>query len=1071
MPAFGGVACPAAREVSQCNTQQCPHDCELTQWTGWGACSEECGTGVKVRTREALHQESNGGIACSTHNLEENSACNLHPCPVDCVSEWLDWTPCSLTCGPGIQTRPVKVLTEAAHGGMACPLTQEQVCNTDECPPGVDCQMSEWTEDPSTTCATSLGIGTTFFERSVISEAQFQGKSCSMYPKYGMGDEVALLIENRKHEDVIDSSFQVGFTHAMADFFGLFSHSAQQALAAPAQLTIGNVGATFQEMVADPACSELDKVSGECTKISTDLVDFRTNVMVPQWANTRTCDTEFTPGAFKVKTRAYFAIETVNLVHISSAAVQTAVQTVLNPSGTTTIDVVPLHESFSPTSYPTAMPTANPTAAPTSLPTTSPTSYPTAAPSAYPTTSPSASPTTYPTANPSAFPTPYPTVDTRRLVEAETTAYPTSYPTLSPTSVPSYTPTLAPTTSPTESPTTYPTANPTAYPTSYPTQSPTSSPTGEPTPFPSPYPTQYPTAQPTAAPTQTPTLHPTTNPTPGFNEYTYFELVVTTSDMSSVCKLVEQAFSTDVFIQLTSVLGVPPEAAQTMKLSDYGLGELVSDDPILEGVKLRCVHDCTVSAWSEWGQCSEGCDGGVKRKTRTVTVPASGGGASCPELEAEEQCNTQSCEVNCNHEWNEWTECSATCSGGTRSRTWANMAPFSEDATRCPYREEETCNTHDCPIACEVSEWTGLSTCSRLCGGGVWNRTRTVTVPPLHNGEACPALIEIYDCNTAPCPVHCGFEYTPWSPCSASCGTGTQARSVVIHQESLHGGRACPGPEVLSERTCNVHACPTPAPTSPPTLLPTGAPTLQPTSAQYKPIVNVYGSDFTIFEATVNGSYTDEGAKCSDIEDGDLSSDVVISGAIYPQMARTGTYKLNYDCLNSFGEAASTATKTVIVRDGTCPVCTINTGPETVEASFPYIDAAAQCSDSLDGVLDDVVVSNPVDVERTGVYLVTYRARDAAGNWNDGPCKHSQTYIRTVRVVDTLKPVLALHYNGMKLEHAADGSATGRRLLEEAPRHKYTLTMGLMFGGSMFALVALFTMRSRSPSTPEFLDV
>ena len=46
--------------------------------------------------------------------------------------------------------------------------------------------------------------------------------------------------------------------------------------------------------------------------------------------------------------------------------------------------------------------------------------------------------------------------------------------------------------------------------------------------------------------------------------------------------------------------------------------------------------DCVVSAW---GECSESCGGGTH--TRTVTTPASGGGAACSDLS--QPCNTAAC--------------------------------------------------------------------------------------------------------------------------------------------------------------------------------------------------------------------------------------------------------------------------------------------------------------------------------------------------------------------------------------------------------------------------------------------
>jgi hypothetical protein len=99
----------------------------------------------------------------------------------------------------------------------------------------------------------------------------------------------------------------------------------------------------------------------------------------------------------------------------------------------------------------------------------------------------------------------------------------------------------------------------------------------------------------------------------------------------------------------------------------------------------------------------------------------------------------------------------------------------------------------------------------------------------------------------------------------------------------------------------------------------------------------------------------------------------------------------------------------------------VSTSAVTFEASFPYMDAGAVCQDNLRGV-SDVVITNPVDIEKTGEYVVTYRARDAVGNWNDGTCKGSKRYLRTVHVVDTLKPIIALKYQNTHLAHAGHGN-------------------------------------------------
>ena len=48
-------------------------DCEVTEWSDWGACSPRCGVGVSQRTRTVLFLPVNGGKECPP--LIENKGC------------------------------------------------------------------------------------------------------------------------------------------------------------------------------------------------------------------------------------------------------------------------------------------------------------------------------------------------------------------------------------------------------------------------------------------------------------------------------------------------------------------------------------------------------------------------------------------------------------------------------------------------------------------------------------------------------------------------------------------------------------------------------------------------------------------------------------------------------------------------------------------------------------------------------------------------------------------------------------------------------------------------------------
>lgn len=223
-----------------------------------------------------------------------------------------------------------------------------------------------------------------------------------------------------------------------------------------------------------------------------------------------------------------------------------------------------------------------------------------------------------------------------------------------------------------------------------------------------------------------------------------------------------------------------------------------------------CPVNCEVSAWSAPSQCSKTCGGGTSTRTRTVIRNSAFGGEPCPELISTAPCNTQPCVIDCAvGMWGDWSDCSKECGDGTSSRSRSVTVPAANGGRVCPpLTETIACNNTPCPVNCEVSGWSGFSTCSEPCGGGTQIRTRTVTKPAAHGGTACPTLAETQVCNTAPCPINCEVSnYTPWSSCSVPCGDGIQTRERFILTTAANGGTACP--TVLKEtQPCNNGPCP-----------------------------------------------------------------------------------------------------------------------------------------------------------------------------------------------------------------------------------------------------------------------
>jgi hypothetical protein len=133
-PANGGLACGALVETRACSSPPCPVDCVMSEWGPWGACSASCGGGVQSRSRLILQPPANGGKACGP--ISETQACALQPCPTDCVmGEWGPWSPCSVSCGTGVQTRTRPILQPPTGGGLACgPTMEQQACVQPACP-------------------------------------------------------------------------------------------------------------------------------------------------------------------------------------------------------------------------------------------------------------------------------------------------------------------------------------------------------------------------------------------------------------------------------------------------------------------------------------------------------------------------------------------------------------------------------------------------------------------------------------------------------------------------------------------------------------------------------------------------------------------------------------------------------------------------------------------------------------------------------------------------------------------------------------------------------------------------
>jgi len=235
---------------------------------------------------------------------------------------------------------------------------------------------------------------------------------------------------------------------------------------------------------------------------------------------------------------------------------------------------------------------------------------------------------------------------------------------------------------------------------------------------------------------------------------------------------------------------------------------------------LACNEDpCPTYTWAttDWEGCTQQCGGGIEVRTLTC-VSSSGGTVSPPEdfcstttKPADAQiCNTQACIPDVKF-WvtGLWTDCSAFCGGGTRTRTLrcqngtAKDFDLSEcDAAAKPATEED-CNVQECA----APSWTycAWETCTAMCAGGVDGGAMGGTMAGIQNRRAicqdestgqsldpslCANLAKSsttkIGCNPQACTDY-NWMTTLWGPCVSVNNTDTGIRERTAHCHAPDG--------------------------------------------------------------------------------------------------------------------------------------------------------------------------------------------------------------------------------------------------------------------------------------------
>jgi hypothetical protein len=151
-----------------------------------------------------------------------------------------------------------------------------------------------------------------------------------------------------------------------------------------------------------------------------------------------------------------------------------------------------------------------------------------------------------------------------------------------------------------------------------------------------------------------------------------------------------------------------------------------------------CPVDGAWSDWSVWGDCSAECGGGTSTSVRECNSPApENGGTDCEGNASEDRnCNDSPCAID--GAWSEWSEvgdCSLECGGGLQQYIRKCDKPDPENGgAECEGDDSQykTCNDSPCPVDGEYSEWGPWSECV----DNLKTRTRLCNDPAPQNGGA-----------------------------------------------------------------------------------------------------------------------------------------------------------------------------------------------------------------------------------------------------------------------------------------------------------------------------------------------
>ncbi|XP_068254605.1 papilin isoform X2 [Nyctibius grandis] len=233
-------------------------------------------------------------------------------------------------------------------------------------------------------------------------------------------------------------------------------------------------------------------------------------------------------------------------------------------------------------------------------------------------------------------------------------------------------------------------------------------------------------------------------------------------------------------------------------------------------------------SYSSWSECSSECGGGFQSRLVFCTIDNEiYPDYMCrnkPQPDNNRTCGRQTCPQTKRWKTGEWGSCSATCGGGTQTRSVYCVAFDGQSSqgvvdnaecmafTQQP-RSSQPCNMRQC-ATWSTGPW---SECSASCGEGVQTRIVTCRTQQGSQAQDFACLMEPKPLATQPClKENCiqeiGWHVGDWGLCSKSCNSGIRTRQVICADgdSKFYSPETCKAIQPQKPATlgsCNVQPC------------------------------------------------------------------------------------------------------------------------------------------------------------------------------------------------------------------------------------------------------------------------